>query len=82
MGRECRGTQAAVLAQEVKHLQTQRRGDRADTRVESVADCVRVESDRSDVGDTLRSRHLTDNQVSAASRHEPLNLGGNQSSHL
>jgi hypothetical protein len=41
-----------------------------------------VEPDANDVGDALRGRHLADDQVRAAPRHQPMDLASDQRRHL
>jgi hypothetical protein len=66
----------------VKDLNTQRGGHRTDTGVETPADRMGVEADGCDVSDALRGRQLSDDQVRAAPRHQPVDLASNQRRHV
>jgi hypothetical protein len=79
---EGRGAHGAVLTEEVEDPHAQRRRHRTDGGVQAPADRFGVEPDGNDVGDALRGRHLADDQVRAAPRHQPVDLTGDERRHL
>lgn len=61
---------------------SQWRCDRTDAAFESLVECVGVESDGDYIGDALRGRHLTNDDMRAARRHESTDLSSNELRHL
>jgi len=79
---EGRGPHDAVLTEEVENLHAQRRRHRTDAAVQAPADRLGVEPDSNDVGNALRGRHLADDQVRPAPRHQPVDLTSDMRRHL
>lgn len=63
-------------------LHTERRGHGTDGGVQALADRLSVEPDGNDVGDALRGRHLSDDQVRTAPRHQSVNLIDDERRHV
>lgn len=82
MRSEGRDPHRPILTQRVQDLHPQWRRDRTNAVIEPPPQRVCVEPDRDYVGDPLRRGNLADNQVRAATRHQPVDLTCDQRRHL
>lgn len=79
---ESRGAHGAVLTKEVEDPDAQRRPHWTDGGVQAPADRLGVEPNGNDVGDALRGRHLADDQMRAAPRHQLVDLTSDERCHF
>ncbi|MDG5486949.1 hypothetical protein [Mycolicibacterium gadium] len=79
---ECRGPHGAIFTQKVQDAHSQRRCHWTNRAGEAHSKRLYIEPDANDVGDALRGRHLADDQVRPATRHQPMDLASHQRRHL
>jgi hypothetical protein len=79
---ECRGPHGAIFTQKVQDAHSQRRCHWTNGAGEAHSNRLCIEPDANDVGDALGSRHLADDQVRPATRHQPVDLASHQRRHL